>query len=133
MYKIIKKILPQKMKEKIYEWYWLINNKKIGVSYSQYGEDILLIKSDILQLNKKGFYVDIGANHPKIYSNTYKFYKAGWTGINIDPIPEMTNKFKQRKRDINLNIGISNNELEIDYYIFKTNQLNTIDKKTLMN
>jgi FkbM family methyltransferase len=131
MKNIIKKILPEIVKEKLLEWNWLITNRKIGISYSQQGEDILLIKSEIISLNKKGFYVDIGANHPKVLSNTYLFYKAGWNGINIDPIPNMLKKFKNRKRDINLNIGISNNPLNIDYFLYKTKQLNTLDKKVV--
>ncbi|MEI6191058.1 MAG: hypothetical protein WCP24_01650 [bacterium] len=49
----IKNILPLMVREKIWEWYWLITNRKMGVSYSQYGEDILLIKSNVLPINKR--------------------------------------------------------------------------------
>ena len=128
MIKLIKRILPPNLKEKMLEWYWLIKNKSVGISYSQQGEDILLLKSNFFPNNKKGFYIDIGAHHPKILSNTYLFYKMGWHGINIDPIPGMIEKFKCRKRDTNLNIGISNNESDINYFIFKSAPLNTTDK-----
>ena len=127
MKKIIKKILPLRVREKIWEWYWLLLNIKLGFSYSQHAEDILLIKSGVLSVSKKGFYIDIGAHHPKIFSNTYKLYKSGWTGINIDPIPGMLKKFRERKKDINLNIGISNNGDPIKYYSYKNTPLNTFD------
>jgi FkbM family methyltransferase len=51
--------------------------------YSQFGEDIVLaelLKKEILN----GFFVDIGCYHPKKHSNTYKLYKKGWRGINVD-------------------------------------------------
>lgn len=131
--KIIKKIIPNKIKknhwlrEKVSEILLLYRNNKFGISYSQQGEDIMLIKSEILELNKKGFYVDIGAHHPKIFSNTYLLYKAGWSGINIDPIQEMEKRFKSRKMDINLNIGISSNNKFLDYYSFHPSPYNTVD------
>jgi len=51
--------------------------------YSQFGEDIVLkelLKSEIAD----GFFVDVGCYHPKKYSNTYRLYRRGWRGINID-------------------------------------------------
>ncbi|MHB8276109.1 MAG: FkbM family methyltransferase [Candidatus Humimicrobiaceae bacterium] len=69
--------------------------------------------------NKKGFYVDIGAHHPKRFSNTYYFYKIGWNGINIDAMPGSMHIFnKIRPRDVNLEIAISENIEELDYYAF---------------
>ena len=46
------------------------------------GEDI--IGSQLLREVKRGFYIDIGANHPVNYSNTFSLYKSGWRGIGID-------------------------------------------------
>ena len=55
-----------------------------------------------------GFYVDIGAHHPKRFSNTYIFYQRGWRGINIDAKPGTKEVFnKLRPRDINLEVPIS--------------------------
>ena len=42
-------------------------------SYSQEGEDLVLQR--IFSEKKTGFYIDIGAHHPKRFSNTYFFYK----------------------------------------------------------
>ena len=74
-------------------------------SYAQSGEDIV---ADIeLGKKKKGFYVDIGAYHPKMFSNTYLFYKKGWSGLCVDPNPKMEELFaKARPRDVFLNMGV---------------------------
>ena len=96
--------------------------------FSQEGEDIVLKR--YLDHVKKGFYIDVGAHHPKRFSNTYYFYKKGWNGINIDPMPGIMDKFnKFRKRDLNLEIGISTDSKHLDYYIFNERALNTFSKE----
>ena len=44
---------------------------------------------------KSGFYVDIGAHHPKRFSNTYFFYKRGWSGITVEPNSDAIKLFKE--------------------------------------
>jgi len=69
--------------------------------------------------------VDVGAHHPKRFSNTYLFYKRGWRGINIDAMPGSMRSFnKVRPRDINLELGISEQKAQLDYYIFNEPALN---------
>lgn len=78
-------------------------------SFSWAFEDLLI---DFLTGGKTiGTYVDIGANNPKLGSNTHRFYLKGWRGINIEP-NETAFKLLQTERpsDINLNFGISDNE-----------------------
>ena len=36
----------------------------------------------------KGTYVDIGAFHPMLLSNTYELYRKGWRGIAVDANPD---------------------------------------------
>jgi len=73
--------------------------------YGQIGEDAFL--RHYLR-EKDGFFVDIGAYAPRRYSNTYYFYKLGWRGINIDATPGSMKEFRIiRKRDINLEVGVS--------------------------
>lgn len=99
------------------------------LSYSQYGEDVVLSSFLENSLDYKGFYVDIGAYHPTKYSNTHFFYNAGWTGINIDATPKSMRLFnKIRKKDINLECAISDKEEILTYYSFQENALNTFDK-----
>ena len=60
-------------------------------------------------------------------------YKNGWKGINIDMNPLSIELFDFcRPKDINLNIAISNNNLEKKiYFLGDLNTQNTLDKNQL--
>jgi FkbM family methyltransferase len=76
------------------------------VSYAQNREDVIL--AAFFDENEKGFYVDVGANHPILDSVTRYFYERGWTGINIEPIKVLHELLEQdRPADINLKLGVS--------------------------
>jgi FkbM family methyltransferase len=108
----------------------VLNNKII--SYSQAGEDYNI--RNFFREKKNGFYVDVGAFHPLNVSNTCYFYTfENWKGINIDPNPQSIEIFKKyRKRDINLNIGISSYNKELNYYILDyTSSMNTFNREGL--
>jgi FkbM family methyltransferase len=95
--------------------------------WSQCAEDIVI--ESILGTQSKGYYVDVGAHHPTSLSNTMALYKRGWSGINIDPNPDMFHSFvTHRKRDINLNVGISTQSGFLKYYMFECSLLNTLDQ-----
>ncbi len=94
---------------------------------SQTGEDLII--EMLLPEKKKGFYVDIGANHPIKFNNTFLFHNKGWRGINIEPNPSRMWLFKLlRRSDINLNIGVGREKSEIEFHVFRTNTLSTFDK-----
>src|SRR5690554_4255676 len=96
-------------------------------TYSQEGEDLLL--KELLKHKDRGFYVDIGAYHPIKYSNTYYFYKRGWRGINIEPMPKSNKIFNLiRPNDLNLELGISSSGARMTYYIFDNHLVNTFDE-----
>lgn len=99
-------------------------------SYSQCGED-LIVKFIFDNLNiKNPSYLDIGAHHPYYISNTASFYENGSTGINIEPDPVLFKNFlKNRKKDINLNIGIADSEGILDFYVISSPTLNTFSKE----
>lgn len=97
-------------------------------SYSQEGEDMILAR--IFEKTHDGFYVDVGACHPKRFSNTYFFYQLGWRGINIDATPgsmDLFNKF--RPRDINLEEAVGDSKEILTYYIFNEPALNSFSKE----
>jgi len=125
--KLLKRLIPSKY------LFTLVNIKKSLISgfrqehYSQSGEDILIGK---ILTEKNGFYVDVGAFHPKHYSNTHLLYKKGWKGINIDPNPATINLFKKsRKNDVNLQMGISDGEKKSTYYKFSHASCNTFSRE----
>ncbi len=98
-------------------------------TYSQCGEDVIIqhiFKSLKIQ---KPSYIDVGAHHPFHINNTAIFYENGSRGINIEPDPTLCKEFfKHRKEDINLNIGISNQKDELDFYVMSAPTLNTFSK-----
>ena len=87
------------------------------------GEDIILSKLFAAELGDPGFagfYVDVGAFHPRRASNTYYFYKRGWSGINIDAMPGSMREFhRARPRDVNLEAAISDNPENLEYSAFE--------------
>lgn len=98
-------------------------------SYSQTGEDILI--DFFLKGKNSGFYIDIGSYHPINLSNTYKFYKRGWSGINIEPNHNKFHLFKkQRIRDINLNMGIGQSETKSPFFILDADTLSTFSEQS---
>ena len=102
-------------------------------SYSMFGEDLKI--KDFFKRKKKGIYVDIGCYHPLDGSNTYLLYKKGWSGINVDVNKTSIELFNiARKKDINLNIAISNSSKKVKvFFRKKINMLNTIVKKNALS
>lgn len=97
-------------------------------SFANDGEDMILRR--IFGKQEKGFYVDVGAHHPKRYSNTYIFYKKGWRGINIDVMPGSMELFnKLRSRDINIERAVSDKKETLTYYMFNIPALNSFSKE----
>ncbi len=90
-------------------------------SYSQFNEDTFLMK---FFDKKKGFFIDIGCHHPFRYNNTYKLYKLGWRGINIDLSQISIDLFNFfRPEDTNICTLISMKPGSVKYYIPNGNLL----------
>jgi len=122
--KILRKISPRPIKNFLRRVRDLLSWDQWSTrSWSQEGEDLVLKR--MLENKNIGFYVDVGAHHPKRFSNTYLFYRRGWSGINIDAMPGSMQPFnKCRRRDINLEMGIDLNSSILSYYIFNEPALN---------
>jgi FkbM family methyltransferase len=125
---IVKILLPKNVIEKLNI---IKNNYFDGYalkSYSHEGEDMIL--RNLFDKQKTGFYVDVGAHHPKRFSNTQFFYKKGWKGINIDAMPNSMSLFNRlRPRDINLEIPVSDKKQKLKYYMFNEPALNCFSKE----
>lgn len=78
------------------------NRQSPLISYAQNGEDIVLARA-LKPWERKGFWVDCGAGHPKYDSVTKLFSQFGWTGINIEPLDEeFTLLTQDRPLDVNI-------------------------------
>ena len=74
-------------------------SESVVISYSQNQEDVVLFR--LVELIPEGFYVDVGAAHPVLDNVTYALYKAGWHGINIEPMKREADLLREiRPRDI---------------------------------
>lgn len=102
-------------------------NMRPQICYAQDGEDLILAR--MLEGQKTGFYVDVGAHHPVRFSNTYLFYLRGWRGINIDAEPGSMQLFRKlRGRDINVECGVAGRGGLMTYFRFNEPALNTFDE-----
>lgn len=115
-----------KIGERAYKEGWYPQAK---VSFSQCGEDLIIKFLFDSMGNSTPSYIDIGAHHPEVLSNTALFYYNGSRGVNIEPDPILFGAFQlERKLDINLNIGISDQIGELDFYVISYRALNTFSK-----
>ena len=126
----MKKIL---LKNKLFYYFYkllkIYRNKKPSLHFAEFGEDIFINR--ILKHIKYGKYVDVGCYHPYKGSLTAILYNKNWDGINIDISKTSIDLFNiVRKRDINLNVAISNFDGETFYYENSPiNQQNSLTKK----
>lgn len=98
-------------------------------SFSQCGEDVIIDYIFKLRGVSRPSYIDIGANNPFYLSNTALFYNKGCRGINIEANPELIGQFYRfRPQDVNINIGISDEEGEMDFYVMEDSTLSTFSK-----
>jgi FkbM family methyltransferase len=95
-------------------------------SFAQEGEDLILER--IFEGQANGLYVDVGAHHPRRFSNTELLYRRGWRGVNVDAAPGSMDAFRKlRPRDINLELGIARTAETRDFFVFDEPALNTFD------
>lgn len=67
--------------------------------HAQCGEDKWITEN--LQLPENGVFVEVGAFDGVLSSNTYHFEQLGWTGLIIEPDPELASKcLLNRKCDV---------------------------------
>lgn len=99
-------------------------------SFSQTGEDVIIL-SLVKALGLKNFsWIDIGAHHPMYFSNTALFYRKGYRGINVEADPKLINEFyRKRPKDVNLNVLVNDKPGTIPFYIMDVPTLNTLSEE----
>jgi FkbM family methyltransferase len=99
--------------------------------YGQTAEDALLQR---LLPEKEGSYFDIGGGHPIKYSNTYAFYRRGWSGISVDAIKFNTKIYRlMRPRDSSIHALIGDSNEMTDFFVFEPYGLSTADPEVAKN
>lgn len=110
----------------------LLLGRSLKYSFAFTGEDRVIEGVLTPVISETGFYVDVGCNHPKFFSNTYGLYRKGWRGLCIDANEELIEKYRlQRPKDKAVCEVVSNEEKEVDFYEIENNVLSTMDQKNL--
>jgi FkbM family methyltransferase len=109
--------------------WWLQPWLRPIVSFAQEGEDLVLERLlESLEVRGPGFYVDVGAHHPCRFSNTFRFYRRRWRGINVDATPGAMRWFRRiRPRDVNLELAVAEHDGQRTLFVFDDPALNTMD------
>jgi FkbM family methyltransferase len=96
-------------------------------SFSQFGEDRLVLALLGPAAASGGLYVDIGAHDPVVYSNTLLLYKLGWAGVSVDANEESIRRFEAaRPGDRNVCAAVSDERREVQYYRYSSPATNRI-------
>lgn len=100
-------------------------------AYSQSGEDMIADFVFTAIGHRYPTYLDLGAHHPRRYSNTQYFYENGSRGVNVEADPGLIGLFQtERPLDINLNVGVGVDGADtLPFYVMSTPTLNTFDRE----
>ena len=100
-------------------------------SFSQCGEDLVVAFMAYYLAIPKVTYLDVGANDPVKFSNTYYFYKKGHRGVLVEPNRELCKRLRlERPADATVEAGIGITAArEADYYVMTYDGLNTFSKE----
>lgn len=100
--------------------------------FSQFGEDVALwgALEGLNMLTPGGFFVDVGAHHPRRGSNTFLVRKLlGWNGINVEPDPNLHKVFLEECPEcINLQMAVGKTRGTAELSRFNHPGVNTISE-----
>jgi FkbM family methyltransferase len=101
-------------------------------SFSRCGEDLVVaLTIGILGLGPRITYLDVGANDPVRFNNTYYFYRRGHRGVLVEPNGALCQLLRAQRREatvLEAGIGASAAK-EADYYVMTYDGLNTFSKE----
>ena len=82
--------------------------------YSQFGQDALI--GDILFRGRRGVFVDVGARDGRVISNTIYLEQAlGWTGVAIEPHPDLFAKLRQTRSCVCVNVAAGKQSATLEF------------------
>lgn len=89
-----------------------------GLTYAQHADDLMILNIFMFLGVSKPSYIDIGAHHPYLISNTALLYSRGSRGINVEANPNLIKQFLlDRPEDINLCVGVGVEEKMMPFYM----------------
>jgi len=101
----------------------------LRISFAQNGEDLIAWRALADRGITRPMYLDIGAHHPTLLSNTALFHLLGAHGMNIEPDPHLFAAFcRERPRDLNLNCALGAEAGTLTLYRLANPALNTLSE-----
>jgi FkbM family methyltransferase len=128
--RIVSAIDGGKSRTKLFNLSIKLKSFKPRETFSQFGEDAVL---SFFLHEKNGGYLDVGAGHFRNGNNSYSFYKRGWTGICVEPIPKLYDLLKQKRpHDSVIQKVISRTPKKINFYEFDPYEYSTSDPEVVV-
>lgn len=87
-------------------------------SFSQFGEDVLVWK--FFNNKTDGFFIEVGANAPVKFSQTWLLEKNGWRGILVEPLPakcEALRAARKNSRIFQVAVGAPEQRGETQFHV----------------
>ncbi|AOI44994.1 FkbM family methyltransferase [Burkholderia oklahomensis] len=95
-------------------------------SYAQNFEDVMLWRA--LAHVEHGFYIDIGAQDPRVDSVSLLFYEQGWRGIHVEPTPHYADALRQQRPDETvIQAAVANQKDVLRFYEIPGTGISTAD------
>jgi FkbM family methyltransferase len=92
------------------------------------------LKEAFFQGASTGYFVEVGANDPQLYSQTWHLEQRGWSGVLIEPQPALAEKIRRSRRakvyavacsspansgtSMALNVAGIHSSLDRDFFVF---------------
>src|SRR6185437_15341725 len=87
------------------------------LTYSQFGEDLMVVNIFALLDVQQPTYLDVGANHPLLGSNTALFYARSSRGAIVEANPHLMPIWRElRPGDLALNVGVAPARGELPFH-----------------
>ncbi len=78
---------------------------------------------------ENGFYIDIGAQHPRVDSVSRAFYELGWRGIHAEPVSEYVKLLREDRPDeVVLQVLVSDSSGSADFFEIPDTGLSTVSE-----
>lgn len=100
------------------------------VSFAQNFEDVLLWRA--LKHVGKGFFVDVGAQHPIVDSVSRAFSDRGWRGVHVEPSPQYAALLRaERPGDTVLEVAVGSARRRVIFHHVPNSGLSTLDNDVI--
>ena len=104
----------------------LFLGRSLRYSFAFTGEDRIIESILKPTFQYQGYYVEVGANHPKFLSNSYGLYRRGWRGVCIDANEALITKYAYyRPKDLAICALVSDKAINRTFYKVQNNVLST--------